>query len=523
MNTAEDEDVFRPRDAPGHAAASERRRSPSVERVSSAADAMLRLSSSVPLHISDMSSDGESGERRSRLDGDANLSDDSTTSSQHLRKQREFIPDFCKDEQYWAKRRKNNAAAKRSREKRRLNDIQMGHKIWQLTAEKDKLRKELVAIKTRFGLPLDKPFLVPDTNNGDMSVANTDASAYGSSSRSMHEIHSMPPVFPGPPPKVEQLHSGMSPYYVHQDGFTQRSPSPFMKPIASGIRSPPLGDAMSNAYFQVKSESKDAPMLSSHPVNIREPLCLSTSDDVRNRDGAAVAPTSVDAMLRLQMSHRSTSSGSDSSDSDDTGKYRQSSPVNLSGRQDYDATPVAYSMAANNVWDVTSDRSDDYARSVPLKLRYKLLSSRNFDRQMSANDQALAGGGGGGGGGGDGGDGGGGDMVDSTDSQGSTDVRYMERRRRNNMAARKCRENRKMLNNLRVAKSSILENENSKLKMELHCLSSEFSTLKELLERKKYAESVGEKFVLPPLDVALKQDMTSAGPADGVAMSLEKT
>ncbi|KAI0209902.1 hypothetical protein LSAT2_005336, partial [Lamellibrachia satsuma] len=83
---------------------------------------------------------------------DANLSDGSTTSSQHLRKQREFIPDFCKDEQYWAKRRKNNAAAKRSREKRRLNDIQMGHKIWQLTAEKDKLRKELVAIKTRFGL-----------------------------------------------------------------------------------------------------------------------------------------------------------------------------------------------------------------------------------------------------------------------------------------------------------------------------------------------------------------------------------
>jgi len=333
----------------------------------------------------------------------------------------------------------------------------------------------------------------------------------------------MPPVFPGPPPKVEQLPT-VSPYYVHQDSLAQRTPSPYSKPIASVIRSPPLGDAMTNAYFHVKSEDKDAaPMLSSHATNMREPLCLSTpvANDARGRDDviAAVAPSSVDAMLRLQMSRPITSSGSDSSDSDGAAKYRpSSSPVNLSGRQGY-AAPGAYTLAANNVWDVTTNSSDDYARSVPLKLRYKLLSSRNIDRQMSAGDPGIVVGGIGGAGGGD--------LVDSTDSQGSTDVRYMERRRRNNMAARKCRENRKMLNNLRVAKSSILENENSKLKMELHCLSSEFSTLKELLERKKYAESVGEQFVLPPLDVALKQDVTSAGGPGGdgggaVAMSVEE-
>lgn len=42
------------------------------------------------------------------------------------RKRRDFIPNDMKDDQYWERRRKNNLAAKRSREKRRLNDIVLG-------------------------------------------------------------------------------------------------------------------------------------------------------------------------------------------------------------------------------------------------------------------------------------------------------------------------------------------------------------------------------------------------------------
>lgn len=42
------------------------------------------------------------------------------------RKRRDFIPNEMKDDQYWERRRKNNLAAKRSREKRRLNDIVLG-------------------------------------------------------------------------------------------------------------------------------------------------------------------------------------------------------------------------------------------------------------------------------------------------------------------------------------------------------------------------------------------------------------
>jgi hypothetical protein len=44
------------------------------------------------------------------------------------RKRRDFIPNDMKDDHYWERRRKNNLAAKRSREKRRLNDIVLGKK-----------------------------------------------------------------------------------------------------------------------------------------------------------------------------------------------------------------------------------------------------------------------------------------------------------------------------------------------------------------------------------------------------------
>ena len=42
------------------------------------------------------------------------------------RKRRDFIPNDLKDDHYWERRRKNNLAAKRSREKRRMNDIVLG-------------------------------------------------------------------------------------------------------------------------------------------------------------------------------------------------------------------------------------------------------------------------------------------------------------------------------------------------------------------------------------------------------------
>lgn len=68
------------------------------------------------------------------------------------RRKREFIPEEKKDTVYWERRRKNNEAAKRSREKRRINDLVLENKLMALGEENASLRAELLALKLRFGL-----------------------------------------------------------------------------------------------------------------------------------------------------------------------------------------------------------------------------------------------------------------------------------------------------------------------------------------------------------------------------------
>ncbi|XP_023691926.1 uncharacterized protein [Paramormyrops kingsleyae] len=68
------------------------------------------------------------------------------------RRKREFISDEKKDASYWEKRRKNNEAAKRSREKRRLNDMVLENRVMALNDENLRLKTELLQLKLRFGL-----------------------------------------------------------------------------------------------------------------------------------------------------------------------------------------------------------------------------------------------------------------------------------------------------------------------------------------------------------------------------------
>lgn len=77
------------------------------------------------------------------------------------RKQREFIPDSKKDDSYWDRRRRNNEAAKRSREKRRLNDMVLETRMLELSKENALLRAELVALRDKFSLP-PQPLVNPE-------------------------------------------------------------------------------------------------------------------------------------------------------------------------------------------------------------------------------------------------------------------------------------------------------------------------------------------------------------------------
>lgn len=102
------------------------------------------------------------------LYNDNSCSDDGRSRSNSIslkdRAKRDFVPDNKKDQHYWTKRRKNNEAAKRSREKRRLLDQATSQKVEELTLFNDKLQRELKEMKSYYGYPLDQPFSPPDTN-----------------------------------------------------------------------------------------------------------------------------------------------------------------------------------------------------------------------------------------------------------------------------------------------------------------------------------------------------------------------
>jgi len=61
--------------------------------------------------------------------------------------QLKFVPDEMKDEKYWARRRKNNLAAKRSRDARRMKENQIALRADFLERESDQLKKQLEDLK----------------------------------------------------------------------------------------------------------------------------------------------------------------------------------------------------------------------------------------------------------------------------------------------------------------------------------------------------------------------------------------
>ncbi|KAB0349800.1 hypothetical protein FD754_014657 [Muntiacus muntjak] len=109
----------------------------------SSVDKMMVLNSA----LTEVSEDLTTGEELLLSEGSVGKN-----KSSACRRKREFIPDEKKDAMYWEKRRKNNEAAKRSREKRRLNDLVLENKLIALGEENATLKAELLSLKLKFGL-----------------------------------------------------------------------------------------------------------------------------------------------------------------------------------------------------------------------------------------------------------------------------------------------------------------------------------------------------------------------------------
>jgi len=112
--------------------------------------------SSVDTHFGrDEYSRGDAHHRSSPSDGFSDHNSSKRKDYYSQRKQREFIPDSKKDESYWDRRRRNNEAAKRSREKRRFNDMVLETRVVELSKENHLLKAQLQAIKEKFGISGD--------------------------------------------------------------------------------------------------------------------------------------------------------------------------------------------------------------------------------------------------------------------------------------------------------------------------------------------------------------------------------
>lgn len=85
------------------------------------------------------------------------FSDEELKPQPMIKKSRkQFVPDDLKDEKYWARRRKNNMAAKRSRDARRVKENQIALRAGFLEKENMGLRQELDRLKKENLLLRDK-------------------------------------------------------------------------------------------------------------------------------------------------------------------------------------------------------------------------------------------------------------------------------------------------------------------------------------------------------------------------------
>nr|CAD7432430.1 unnamed protein product [Timema monikensis] len=85
------------------------------------------------------------------------FSDEELKPQPMIKKSRkQFVPDEMKDEKYWARRRKNNMAAKRSRDARRIKENQIALRAGFLEKENMGLRQEMDRLKKENMLLRDK-------------------------------------------------------------------------------------------------------------------------------------------------------------------------------------------------------------------------------------------------------------------------------------------------------------------------------------------------------------------------------
>lgn len=512
------------------------------------------------------------------------------------------MPDVQKDDHYWEKRRKNNEAARKSREKRRMHDMVLEGRISSLESDNGRLRRELLALKKRFNLPPEATLSLDELRSEQckdqpcrLKMSPQSVSCHALRNTSSPNMAAKAPhgrtvthsnSYASPPPLLAvagAMQMGMAvyptsgpalPYFfpdaskIKQDGGAALpTPVPGLHgsqhPLIPRHSTYPLEAIKQESFeeeFRIRerSNSNVERRTTSFPMDVSD-IPVSRRGSVGNYiqycpppvsppiSSHQTHPTSMVSRAKLtQFLHRpyegsypqgpwAQRSPVSSHSSDDN--YDE--PLQLTVRRDSNMSNI--SSTSNNPYDDSSRESDlganpgekhtsnsPPASSFPLKLRHKLPSHDAYSKDLFPNMGSAA------------------TVAPSQPSFSShpfinglahlsdmalnqnnplslikkeptpcrqrkeasfrhgnrrnpldqkyLDPKYLERRRRNNEAARKCRENRKTLTKLREAKSDYLESENSKLRDELNGLQEEMKQLRELIEKKRLEQGLPEEF-----------------------------
>ncbi|XP_014882051.1 uncharacterized protein LOC106943232 [Poecilia latipinna] len=172
-------------------------------------------------------------------------------SNDGVRRKREFTPCERKDENYWDKRRKNNEAAKRSREKRRANDMVLERRVLGLLEENARLKAEVLALKFHFGMVKDPSdvSILPLSTPPSLTHSSTDGLSY-------YNTHQTQPVQQGVrtemSPQTGSRDSSIRPCVPQADstGF-------YVEPLDEWVRPPPTQHPQACEAASGRADSSD--------------------------------------------------------------------------------------------------------------------------------------------------------------------------------------------------------------------------------------------------------------------------
>uniref|UniRef100_A0A6A7G345 Nuclear factor interleukin-3-regulated protein-like n=3 Tax=Hirondellea gigas TaxID=1518452 RepID=A0A6A7G345_9CRUS len=259
------------------------------------------------------------------------------------RKQREFIPDNKKDDCYWDRRRRNNEAAKRSREKRRFNDMVLEQRVLELSKENYLLRAQVTAFENKFHVKgeglVNEEQVIASMPQADQILALTRRPNMPTLDMPSPPSLLSPPSLPSSPPPpastnlAEEEQYAIPQYAQHQHlehPTSMRSHSP-PQPTSMRSHSPPQPTSMrSHSPPPPTNMRSHSPP---HPTSIR-----SHSPDLYHRD-------------------------SQPSYSPESQNFYETTALNLSARSS--RSPVNMDYCDDRI-----SRSTDYS-GLPHKLRHK--------------------------------------------------------------------------------------------------------------------------------------------------------